>query len=659
MKIIKFLIILVVVIPVLLAGGTLAAIQYVDWNSQKPFLEGFIKSKSGYTVNLEGDLTLKAFPTPKFSVEEISVSSFNGSQDIFAAKNISIELSLHKLLALGIGVNKFTIENPSIYLHRDIKGVASWQPKRIRHSAKKNASLGALTSIGDVVLSNGSFLFEDDLNGKRYELSELQLNIGGKNLDSTEIKYSALLNDVPLNGSINTDLSDLDNVPIDAMSIVGKTTTTMVGKLISLSNSPTYRGNITIDGEDLFNNYYKIENIPVEQASINFPVNFESKIYATQSKLAIENFATKLGKKEDSIEFGGNIFVVQGKNNQRKLDAKINFNDALDLNKLGVCNLSSNITTEASVADKRGKSRWSNELIDLSFMKHISADAKINIPGLVCDNQQLGNIALLTSIKSGVLNIEEFRVDEGEGFIKLSGKLNSKSPVSGSFLIKGSKLPAEKFMRSQSYKAPLEIDSNFNFKGNSIAEWVSSLNGVLGVNSTNLMVEQGSLGNLTSLASNVFKHGSRVTNYQKGKIETLFTITNGVARSEKFEITSGKTFITGTGKADLYNWAINFRLEPKGELVGKLNVSIPVVIKGSLSSPIIAPDATSAEGLGAGIGTAIGGPVGAGIGAVVGGMVGDALEKEKDKNPDKLNPLNILKDGGLEDSFNKLLNNKK
>ncbi len=82
------------------------------------------------------------------------------------------------------------------------------------------------------------------------------------------------------------------------------------------------------------------------------------------------------------------------------------------------------------------------------------------------------------------------------------------------------------------------------------------------------------------------------------ELHTPFTITNGLVKTSKTSLTSPLLRVLASGKANLVNEALDFRVEPKfvgtlkgqGDTTSRSGVTVPVLVTGSFSSPKFRPD---------------------------------------------------------------------
>lgn len=627
MKAIKILVILFIVL-FLGAGGALYIVpNYLDWNAYKPQVEAFLKSVTGYTVQLKGDMSIKTMPEASISLGGVVVKGFQGDENLLETGPIAAQLDLKNLLFMRVEFKRLSVEKPTVMLTRDDAGVANWEPKT--KSTRQSAAptdLGPIKALGDVVLSNINLTFADAQSKVTHKLENVQLSADGHNLSKVTYNLSGTLNTVPfkLNGWVG--LSLLQDIPLE------------INAAVDDSNTLAARG-------------FVIE--PFGHAGLNFsqfdlvaPKPFELMqrlgLMATTPAIIVQgvDLKTKLQLEANKVELNQTQLMV---NNTKivgdmsyETGDKVNFiKAALKLNDFDMANFFP-AREEEKKSDRMGPP-WNDDLIDTSFFRrnNMRVDLEVGkLKGLM--TPVLEDVQVKLNVENGVALLDTASFKVGKGEFRGNGRLDAGSPARYQFRGKYSMLPLEKFIsggKADYLELPLSGEMEFLFSGNNTQEIVESLGGKVSAQADAGLVKGVNLAD-PAIALTNFLTGKKVLDKQE-KIASLsanLDITNGVIRNDDLSFDALNMTFKGKGKIDLVKWTIGYRLDPitKGDSLA--NIVLGVRVQGSLDSPLAVPIMDS-KTTGAAIGTALGGPVGGGVGALIGSMLDGNKEQEKNQKP--------------------------
>lgn len=637
-KIIRLILALVVIVPVALATLIFVVPQQIDWSARKDTVQSFLKDKTGYNIELVGNFALSTWPEPSVELDGLRVAAFNGKRDLFTAENIRLELSARKLAQLGLGIKTFTMEKPMVYLNVDASGIENWLPKRTKRRGSSGSSdLSFIRSLGETVISNGGFLYENEVNGQRYEMVDLQVSVEGRELGEGQLSAEAKLNDIPVAMNFNLDMSDFDEIPLKGDASLGLTVVHVEGVLEDALAKASYEGSLNVNGEDLFENVYNIVNIPPEQRSFTAPIYLKTKLDTSPKEILVDEFELSLNGGDKGVLKGNVEFQPKQRRKKGHLEVSIYADENLDLNDLGICKEDDDSSNKPA---SKG-APWSDALIDMSSLESMNAKIEFKTKAVMCGAASVDAIDVIAKVGKGKVTLDRAQITQGEGTLDVTGAMNLKNNLSTNVDVVLANLPIEKFLSADQQKnmnAPVNGFVKLNFKGKTTREWASNLNGRIEMKSDNMHLKSFALDKLAFAAKSFFGQSSGESKLKGKKASFLMAldVENGVVKTDTFNLKTGEGSVLGKGKIDLVNWKINYRLIPGEDI--KLGVSIPVRVQGDLSSPLIAPDLTSPQGIGAGIGAAVGGPLGAGVGAAVGTMIqgegGEAKKKVEDAAKD-------------------------
>ena len=220
-----------IAVVVLLVVAALVAPSFVDWSKYKPTIQNEIQAKTGYTVNLDGDIALAVLPYPHLSVENVTV--LNDKETLVSLQEANISVDLLPLLSKNISISSVELVNPVITVATNKQGVGNWvvqsQEKREaevkqdkQEQTQENAGQEPKQSefkISSLVITDGQFTYKDGVKGTTTIAKDV--NIEGE-MESLNGPYdfdgSLALNDRKIAFDIEAGQKDaLGNMPLEAM----------------------------------------------------------------------------------------------------------------------------------------------------------------------------------------------------------------------------------------------------------------------------------------------------------------------------------------------------------------------------------------------------------------------------------------------------------
>ena len=641
MRLLKLLLLIIILAP-----ATLIAILYftperIDFAKYQPQMENYLQQKSGYKVLLGENLKIRLFPTPHFSSEGLKVKAFQGEKPLFTAKKVSADVSIKDILTMTLALDKVLVQDPKIYLHNDINGKANWEPKRKRSGSSGAVDLSFLSGIGNVVISNVDFVYEDDLSGSQFSLKEGQFSISGERLNKTKVDFSGLLNSQKVESSLNVNLSSLIEVPVSGEIKLSENTIKLKGFIDELLTLPSYNGELEITGDSILPTFYEILHIAPNQRAINFPIQAKGMVDLSSSFVKFEKYNVQLDVSETPVVFDLTAeynLINKSEDNTIELYAP----EHLNFSGFKFCQKSSNKKSGS-------KFEWPETIMDFDYLKGMNLNVDVQLlKGFECGKHEFSYAKLRAKVANQQVRVTQFKLDqESGGNLRGTAKLNVKSTPKGDLTLSTHKLNVTEFISKNAVKrATFPIDSNLklDFSGRTLKDWVSSLEGTVESSSEGVVLYGMNLSSLTRMLKDVLVGGitgKETEDY--GRFSLVGSIADGVFKSDEITLKLADADIIAKGKADLVRMTMNFRAEPNPE--NSLGFKNPVNIKGSIMSPSIIPEATTSQKVGATVGGAIGGPAGAALGGVLGAimesgpkrdvsktdMSGDEIMKEKQR----------------------------
>jgi uncharacterized protein involved in outer membrane biogenesis len=189
------------VIVVGLALVLVIGIALFDWNRLRPWVEREITATTGRPAHIDGDLKVHVWswnPTAQVNGIRLENPSWADRKLMFAAKRITISVSLAHLLRGQIVLPEIEILDPEINLERDAKGRASWALGTQEGKPSKDKTPAKIPTIQRLVIDNGKLHVVDQIRKLTFSGSLGAAEQAGKQDESAfKVRCTGTLNDKP------------------------------------------------------------------------------------------------------------------------------------------------------------------------------------------------------------------------------------------------------------------------------------------------------------------------------------------------------------------------------------------------------------------------------------------------------------------------------
>lgn len=166
---------------VLLFFVLLAVIAFtVNPNDYKPLIVQLVKDKKQRTLTLEGDIKLALFPKLGADLGKISISEHNGTKEFAAMNSARLYVAWLPLLKKELVVDQITADGVRANLVRYPDGSTNFDDLLSKEEESKQVKF----DVGGIKVSNAALSFDDQKDGRKFALSELNLK-GGRLADAT------------------------------------------------------------------------------------------------------------------------------------------------------------------------------------------------------------------------------------------------------------------------------------------------------------------------------------------------------------------------------------------------------------------------------------------------------------------------------------------
>lgn len=316
-------------------------------------------------------------------------------------------------------------------------------------------------------------------------------------------------------------------------------------------------------------------------------------------KVELKNMTANLG----GTSVSGNVAVATG-------GEKPSVTGALSFGDLVFPETSSGRTASSPSAGKEtgnapsphnSKGRWSQEKLNLDWMKGFDANLTVKARSLTQNLWKLLNANLAFHLNSGVLEVDDLSAQMFGGQVAMNGKVESAaSPLSLNWSVKAQNLDAEQLQSALTSKPSDTLSgmiSGFNVeasaRGDSVSDLVQSLGGKGNLTGENIIVKGVDAAQLAMTAKGSFKPvdraGSLFGSFKNGQTEfsrmdAVFPVERGIVTFTTLNLDGPKATIESTGTVNLPAWTIDLKntMTVKGTDIAPFDFTI----KGPLDNPV-------------------------------------------------------------------------
>ena len=587
MKFLKVLSFAVVALVVLIAG-LLTALQFVDVNRYKGFLEKQITNLTGRQFSIAGDAQLTVNLQPRIMLSDIRLQNATwGSQaKMLVADKAELKIALFPLLMKRIKVLNLSVSGLQLLVESNRKHVSNWdlsggkaQPKAV--SDTKSGILQTGIKLHSVQLKNTRILYKKRADKQATQLHLDQVTISPIDKDYVHWNLAAKFDDIPV--AIRGSTSYMHNL------LVGRPFESDLGGNLG-SVDFTLKGKVTLHkgligkGVDM-NLVLKAPNLEQlsKLGSTGFthlgPVTVKANLNDYKDGYKVSGLEAKIGESDINGEMS---IAYQNK--------PISINANLSSTRLDLTPLQKPESTKQSALDTNTKARqeaskprvkkgpsanvkrapaaptsgrvFSDASLPINQLKMLNADITYSIQELETGAQPLRNIKLSLNLNNGRLVLKPVQAQMEGGTIEGEMTLDvseSKSQPAIALHLEARKLKSDDFKQLKGLLTGGNMRTTVHLQstGNSVREIMAGLNGetVLEVDKGTLhselinLIDEDSIVKLLTVLVPV-KAQTKTTTLECGVVK--FEVQDGIAKTNKgIVLKTNKMVLVGKGKIDL------------------------------------------------------------------------------------------------------------
>jgi AsmA protein len=602
---------LIVVIIALL----LIAPMFVNLQKYKPEIEKQVTKATGRPFSIGGDLRLSLFPWAGLTFSDLNLGNPPGfgEKQFLSVKSFDVRAKLIPLLFRELEVKRFVIDGLKVVLERNKQGRANWEgigkpsegavpelaEKRSKEKeARKGLPVEALT-VGEFTVANSSILLVDDATGRKRGVSQVNLRLKDVSLDRPiRLALSAAVEGNPL--SVEGQLGPLGKdpgkgkIPVDlAVKACNEVDLHLKGSLIEPANSQQFDLAFEISPFSPRKLMSAIgQSFPVATADPQAlsRVALKGKVKGDPRGLAVSDGDLELD--ESRLDF-----AVIAKDLRRP---DVSFDVKLDR-----INLDRYLPAPAAGEGSGESGQVKPKKTDYAPLRKLVLAGSVQVGSFTVKKARLENLHLKVSGKDGVFLLDPVTAKLYQGTLTTKASLDVSQDIpktSVSLQAKG--VQGGPLVKDLTAKDLIEgvgkIDAVIGMAGAGPDTIKRSLNG-----RGQALFRDGAIKgiDLAGMVQNVkaafgLAKGGEGPRTDFSELNVPFTITDGIVTTTQTALTSPLVRLLAAGKANLVDETLDFRVEPRfvatlkgqGDTKARKGIAVPVLVRGTFSSPTFQPD---------------------------------------------------------------------
>jgi hypothetical protein len=585
-------------------------LSFFNWNSLRPALGRVITAKTGRPASIDGDLKVHLWswnPTAEVNGLSLKNPKWADRDLMFAAKRITISVSLGRLLRGQIVLPQVDLLEPTVNLERDAKGRASWELGTAAGTPNHDTQPVKLPIVRRLTIEGGKVHIVDAIRKLTFSGSLVAAEESGKQ-DATafKIRSSGSLNAKPFRLEVNGGpLLDLEpNKPYTfsahlTASDIDLESHITVPKPFDLSALDV---KFVVSGDDLANVYYltglALPNTP--------KYHFAATLQVDGTKFSSRDLKGSFG----SSDVEGQV-EVQTAGARPKLTAKL-----LSAT-LNIANLAPTLGTPApktASAKSREAAKPQPEATDaaapdngkllpdadlqVNRVRGMDADVTYKAGAVTAPKVPMKEVTFHLVLADGVLTINPLTFALDQGKFAGSVQIDARTDIPESNIdMRVQDVDLSEFKSATMKQAPLQgtMLGRFKFhgRGSSVHKFAANSDGAMSV-----VIPHGQISDVVAELTgiNVLKALRLLLSKDPAQTEIRCGIVDfkdqqGSLNTTTVFVDTSNVLITGRGKINLDSEDIDLSLQGDPKKFTFLRLRSPITLGGTLDHPKLGIDA--------------------------------------------------------------------
>jgi uncharacterized protein involved in outer membrane biogenesis len=590
--------------PLLAAAGVcavcvIAIAVFWDWNWLRPLVEARASDALGRDVRIENfDVALGR--RTQITVDGITIANppdFGDAPPLGTVDRLAVTLDLPALLHGRVVLTSVEIDRPRGDLGSNAAGKRNWEFANAGNAGTESA--GPPFEIGELAITDGRIHFADTKLRSDFTVTvrtDPRTNAGASLVAEVRGTYKAQPIHARFRGGSLISLRDPSKpYPVTLDVAHGETRLDLDGTVDAPLKFAGANLRLSLRGKDL-SDLQPLIGIPLAPTA---PYDLKGKLAYADGKIRFDDFAGKVGESDLSGDFA----VDPGKDRPR-VTAKLHSRRVVlaDLGGFIGAAPGKDEEQDLSAAQKAEHAREAASPtllpdVPLSVPDIRSADFHVDYRGDRIEGRSmpLDDLAASLSIEGGRITLSPLTFGIGKGEIASNIALDARqTPIHTEADVDFREVDLHRIMRSTRIFEGAGTIGGRAFvegNGNSLAEMLGHGNGKLklfmtGGDMSALLVDLAGL----DIGNSVLSALGLPQRTQVRCMVSDFALTKGTLRTNTLFLDTTEANVIGDGTVDLGAETIDYRIatDPKHFSIG--SVAAPILVRGRLKSPSIAPD---------------------------------------------------------------------
>lgn len=600
------------------AGGAAAGILFAvlifmaffDWNLFRPALARIITARTGRPVSIDGDLKAHLWSwNPSAEVNGLRILNPDWAERkvMFGARQITVTLSLPRLLRGQIVLPRVDLVEPEINLERDSTGRASWELGTPEGKPNHRAQPAKLPTLRSLTVESGRLHVVDQMRKLSFSGSLVAAEQAGLQNDSAfKIRSIGSLNSKPFRLDANGGpLFDLDphqpysfSANVEASDIKLETRVTVL-KPFDLGDLDV---EFVVSGNDLADVYYltglALPNTPGYRIA--------ALVHVDGTQFTIDRLQGRLGTSDLSGQLRLEVAGERPKLTASLASSTLNLADLAptlgqpapkptSLSAAARPAPGAAISAAADAAVRNQDARWLFPDADLQVNRVRGMDADVTYQAdSVIAKVPMQKVTFHLVLDNGLLRLDPLAFVLDQGRFHGSVQIDARNSVPVSDIdMRIDDIDLSQFKSAAMKRAPLQGSMQgrvkFHGSGSSLHKFASASNGAMSVviphgQVSDVMAELTGINVLRGLGLLLSKNEQQ-TEIRCGVVD--FKDQEGRLNATTLYIDTSNVLITGRGSVNLDSEVLDLALQGDPKKLRLLRLRSPITLRGTLRHPAV------------------------------------------------------------------------
>ncbi|PCJ02869.1 MAG: hypothetical protein COB14_01250 [Alphaproteobacteria bacterium] len=296
-------------ILILCLAGIMLAPSFVDFSVYKEQAVREVETRTGLTLQIDGDIEFTILPAPRFSVSDVSLRAPKGSKREHLAQfaRLDVHVALAPLFKGQVSVSSVTLVKPVIALEMLESGQLNVLTEEIQamlspKEAKGSFSAVPAISLEKIRIKDGAFSYLDHKNGSDITIQNINMDLSAQSLLGPYQAQGSLFYDgYALNFEFESDAYDAENKilsPKIKLALQPGDLILEYGGVVNLAEEFSVQGQTSLRIENIGQTLsrYGVQNVN----GLNTSLETKGLLSADAIKLDYKNFDVQLGQDKAS-----------------------------------------------------------------------------------------------------------------------------------------------------------------------------------------------------------------------------------------------------------------------------------------------------------------------------------------------------------------------